>query len=89
MSFATTCTEPTTAAMQAVGFDWFSLEKYAAEAIHALQTSGDSVIDLIHQGFVMWAAISGRDLAGIMAAFASGQRDVNAIIAAIKAEFGL
>lgn len=75
--------------MAAAGLSFDSLMTYARKTIELLQTTGDEFLDLAEQGFRMWNAISTRDLSGILAAFAAGQRDVQAIIAAIKKEFDI
>ena len=71
-----------------VGLSFDSIETYARKTIDLLKTTGDTFIDLAEQGFKLWSAFTSRDLTGILAAFANGQRDVEAIIKAITAEFG-
>lgn len=71
-----------------VGLSFSSIEDYARKTIDLLKTTGDTFLDLAEQGFKLWSAFTSRDLTGILAAFANGQRDVEAIIKAIEAEFG-
>lgn len=75
--------------MAQAGLSFDSLMTYARKTIELLQTTGDEFLDLAEQGFKMWNAISSRDLSGILAAFAAGQRDVEVIIKAIRDEFGI
>jgi len=71
------------------GLSFDSIVDYARKTIDLLTTTGDTFLDLAEQGFKLWSAFTARDLTGILAAFANGQRDVNAIIAAIQKEFSL
>ena len=50
---------------------------------------GDTAIDVVEDVFKLWQSVSNRDLTGVLAAFASGQRNVEKIIEAIRAEFGI
>lgn len=80
---------PPTPLMGSVGLTFGSLLDYAKHAVHLLQTTGDTFLDLLDVSFRMWSAVSSRDLSGILRAFSDGRRDVESIIAAIKAEFGI
>ncbi len=57
--------------------------------IHLLETGGASLKDLVLNGILFLNGVSGRDLTSIIAALQAEQVDVPAVIAAIKAEFGL
>ncbi len=89
MSEPAFCSSPVPAQMAAAGLSWPSLIDYARKAVNLLQSVGDDAIDVAEAGFRAWAALSERDLSGVLAAFADGQRSVNKIIAAIRLEFGL
>jgi phage-related protein len=78
---------PPTPMMQSVGLSFGSLVEWARKAVNLLQTTGDTFVDLLEDGFRMWQAISSRDLSGILAAFASGKDNVEIIITAIRNEF--
>ena len=80
---------PPTKEMASVGLSFPDLISYARQTVHFLQVNGESFIELAEIGFKTWSAISARDLTGVLAAFADGQRTVTTIIAAIKAEFGV
>lgn len=80
---------PPTPMMQSVGLSFSGLVEFARKAVHLLETTGDTFVDLLEDGFKLWSAVSSRDLSGVLAAFASGQKNVEAIIAAIRAEFGI
>lgn len=76
--------------IQKFSFDQATLTGYAKHAINVLQgPAGSAAVDLIKVGFEGWKAVSGRDFAGLFAALNDGKKDVNAIVAAIKAEFSL
>ena len=80
---------PPTPVMSGVGLSFPDLVDYARHAVHLLQTTGNTFVDLLEDGFKLWTAVSGRDLAGVLLAFSAGRQDVTAIIAAVKAEFGI
>ena len=80
---------PPTAQMMGAGLSFGSLVEWARKAVNLLQTTGDTFVDLLEDGFRMWQAISSRDLSGILAAFASGKDNVEIIVKAIKDEFGI
>jgi hypothetical protein len=80
---------PPTPLMGQVGLSFGGLVEFARKAINLLQTTGDTFIDLLETGFKLWSAISSRDLGGILRAFSDGQRSVEAIIKAIRDEFGI
>lgn len=80
---------PPTPMMATVGLSFGGLVEFARKAVHLLQTTGGEFIDLLETGFKLWSAISSRDLGGILRAFSDGRRNVEAIIAAIKEEFGI
>jgi hypothetical protein len=86
--YPTYASTPPTPMMATVGFGWPDLRDYAQKALAVLPTAGPAALDLIEQGFKMWAAISSRDLTGILSSFAAAQRNVEVIAAAIRAEFG-
>lgn len=81
------CSAPVPEAMAVAGLSWPSFIDFARRAVNAIQTGGDAAIDLAEAGFKAWSALAQRDISGVLAAFADGQRSVAKIIAAIKAEF--
>jgi hypothetical protein len=80
---------PPTPMMQSYGVSFGGLVAFARQAVEWLRENGDTVIDVIEDGFRLWQGVSNRDLSAILAAFASGQRNVEKIIEAIRNEFGL
>ncbi len=80
-------TAPIPAAMHKVGLDWSGVRTYAEKSIKLIQEHGDEFTDLIENGFKAFAAVTGRDFVGIFAALNAAQKDLQAIVAAIKAEF--
>jgi hypothetical protein len=80
---------PPTTEMAAIGFGFFDLVDNAQKAIDLLQNHGDEMVDVLRTGFKLWVAISSRDLMGIMAELNKAVVDVQMLIAAIKAEFGI
>lgn len=80
---------PPTMSMIAVGFGWPDLRAYAEKCLAVLPLAGPPALDLMEQGWKLWQGVSGRDLGAILSAFAAAQRDIDAIIAAIKTEFSL
>ncbi len=82
-------TAPLPATMKAVGLDWSGVRVYAAKSIKLIQDHGDEFLDLIDAGFKAFTAVTGRDFVGVFAAINAAQRDLQAIIAAIKLEFDL
>jgi len=80
---------PPTPQMQSVGVSFGSLVAFARKAIDLLQEHGDTIIDTVEDVFRVWQGVSNRDLTGVLAAFASGQRNVEKIIEAIRNEFGI
>lgn len=57
--------------------------------IHLLETVGSTAISLVKTIMVGVKAATGRDMLGVFRALNEATADVNAIIAAIKAEFDL
>jgi len=82
-------TLPPTPAMAQAGLTFGGLVDYARRAIDLLRSTGDAFVDVLESGFKLWTAVAGRDLGGVLAAFAQGRADVNQIIDAIRAEFGV
>lgn len=82
------CELPATPMMEGVGLSFGSLVEYAKKAVHLLQTVGEDAVAVVEIGFRAWQAISNRDLTAILAAFSEAQGRIQAIIAAIQAEFG-
>ena len=80
---------PPTPEMVAAGFGFPDLIDFAQKAVDLLQAHGDEVVDILRTGFKLWTAISGRDLMGIMTELNNVVVDVQALIAAIRQEFGL
>lgn len=82
-------TAPVPATMTAVSLDWSGVKVYAEKSVKLLQDHGAEFIDLIDMGFRAFKAVTARDFVGIFAAINAAQRDIQAIIAAIQAEFGI
>lgn len=80
---------PPTPQMMGAGLSFGSLVEYARKAVNLLETTGDTFVDLLEDGFRLWQAVSNRDLSGVLAAFASGRDNVEKIVKAIKDEFGI
>lgn len=75
--------------MAANGLAWLDIRDYAVHAIKVLQTEGNTAIDAIDTAFTMARAVTNRDFTGIFEALHREQADVQEIINAIKAEFGI
>lgn len=84
-----TTSAPCPPAMAAVGLDWSGVKTFAEKSIRLIQDHGAEFLDLIDAGFRAFKAVTSRDFLGIFAAMTDANRDLNAIIAAIKDEFGL
>jgi hypothetical protein len=80
---------PPTPMMMGAGLSFDRLVVWARKAVELLREHGDTAIDVVEDVFKLWQSISNRDLTGVLAAFASGQRNVEKIIEAIRNEFGI
>jgi hypothetical protein len=80
---------PVTAKMQAVGFGWGDVTDLASHLANLLERDGPTVAHIVKNGLRLIAAITDRDLSGIIAALESGRGDIYQIVADIRAEFGL
>jgi hypothetical protein len=80
---------PPTPQMMGAGLSFDRLVVWARKAVELLREHGDTAIDVVEDVFKLWQSISNRDLTGVLAAFASGQRNVEKIIEAIRNEFGI
>lgn len=68
---------------------FFSISGAAQHILHLLQTQGATAIDAVRQLVAGVKAFTGRDYVGVFAALNAEEKDVEAIIAAVKAEFAL
>ena len=75
--------------MGAVGLSWLDLKGYAQHLIHLLETEGDTAIDAVDTAIRLVKAVTDRDYPAIFLALQQEQKDVQAIIAAIRTEFNL
>lgn len=80
---------PATPMMAGVGLDWSGVRTFAERSIRLVRDHGPEFLDMIEAGFKAFKAITGRGFVGIFAAINDVNRDLNAIIAAIKDEFGI
>jgi len=75
--------------MGSVGLSWLDLKSYAEHIVHLLQTQGETAIDAVDTAIRLVKLATLRDFVGIFAALQQEQKDVQAIIAAIRTEFGI
>lgn len=75
--------------MGSVGLSWLDLKSYAEHLVHLLQTEGDTAIDAVDTAIRLVKAVTGRDFVAVFAALQQEQKDIQQIIAAVKAEFGI
>lgn len=75
--------------MEAVGLDWSGVYSFAEQAIQLVQDHGDKFLSLLRNGFKAFQAITGRDFMGIFTALNAATVDLQALVQAIKDEFGI
>ena len=75
--------------MAQYGFSFDDALNYAQEGIRLLEEIGPTVIDSLRTGFRLWQAFTARDFAQIITLCNAEVKDVQAIIAAIKAAFDI
>lgn len=80
---------PPTPAMALHGVDWFGVKTYAQKAIKLIQNNGDKFLDMLELGFKGIAALTQRDLSGLLQLFSEGSAKLDEIVQAIRDEFGL
>lgn len=85
--FATSA--PPTAEMQAVGMSFLDVQEFAQHLLTLLQTQGQTVLDIVATGVRLIKAVTTRDMLGIFTELSKASVDIQALIAAIKLEFGI
>lgn len=80
---------PPTPAMGAVGLSFSGVLEFAKKSVKLLQDHGDEVIGLVDAGFRAFKAVTGKDFATLFLALNDANRNAQAIIDAVKAEFGI
>lgn len=78
-----------TAKMQAVGMSWTDITVFVEHLISLLESHGPMMINMVRNGLKMVQAITDRDLSEIIKLTMQFNVDIRALIAAIRAEFGL
>lgn len=89
MPHAFNAAAPPTPPMAAVGLDFSGVLTYARKAVDLIQQHGDDVLDMLAAGFRAFAAVTGRDMIGVLAALSDANRSGQVVVAAIQAEFGI
>jgi hypothetical protein len=84
-----TASTPPTPAMASVGLDFSGVLAFARKAVKLIEDHGDEFLDLIEAGFRAFQAVTGRDFAAILTEMNNVNRDLTAIVAAIRAEFNI
>lgn len=80
---------PPTAEMQAVGMSFLDVQEFAQHLLSLLQSQGQTVLDLVATGMKLVKAVTARDLLGIFTELNAATIDIQKLIDAIKAEFGI
>lgn len=75
--------------MGAAGFSWDDVLVQAQHVVHLLQTEGDTALAIVTGTLKLVRYIAARDMLNVFAQLNATTVDVQALIAAIKAEFGL
>lgn len=76
-------------AVTAPAFSLLDVQELAAHVIHLLQTQGDTAIDLVNTTLRLIQAATGRNMLAVFAELNNEIRDINKIVAAVKAEFNI
>lgn len=80
---------PPTQTMASVGLSWDGILDVGQHVINLLESQGQLALGIVDNLVKMVAAVSGRDFLTVFALLNQTVVDVQALIAAIKAEFGL
>lgn len=79
----------TTPAAQKMDFSWIDVEAQAQHAVNLLQNHGDEFLALVTGTMKLISLATARDLSGVFLQLNQEKTDITALIASIKAEFGI
>lgn len=80
---------PATAEMHKVGISFLDVEGYAQKAIDLLNSTGTQWVALLHDGFLVYQGITGKDFSAVLTSLNDANANAQTIIDAIKATFGI
>lgn len=80
---------PPTAEMHKCKISFLDVEGYAQKAIDLLNATGKQWTSLLHDAFLVYQGITGRDFSAVLAALNDINAQAQDIVDAIKATFGI
>ena len=78
-----------TAEMHKCNISFLDVEGYAQKAIDLLNSTGTQWVALLHDGFLVYQGITGKDFTAVLDALNDVNAQASTIVAAIKTTFGI